>query len=132
MSHVEVCTASTRFPRRHAAQCLSTLIAAESARSRAESELGNGARYSLSTANVDLLDPSTAWGQHFSVSVEQALWEDLLQQPRHPAVLGFVASALVAAIPFFGAGGPRPDFPRRVAGAGFPQCFVFRRGALPR
>ena len=63
-----------------------------------------GTRYTLTTANVDALDPAISWGTHVNVSLERDLWASLLEDPRYPSVLGFVASAIGAAIAFFGAG----------------------------
>ncbi|MBI4881880.1 MAG: proteasome accessory factor PafA2 family protein [Planctomycetes bacterium] len=104
MSHVEVCTAPTVMPRTFAAQVIGALLVAEAARQRAEEEAEAGTTYRLSAANADALDPATSWGSHVNVSVSQGLWEDLFVSHEHPATLGFVASALAAAIPFFGAG----------------------------
>lgn len=104
MGHVEVCTALTAQPRQFAAQCISTLMAAEDARKLAEARAGQGVRYSLSASNADMLDPAVSWGTHLNVSISTELWEDLCLHHRHPAILGFVSSALAAAIPFFGAG----------------------------
>jgi hypothetical protein len=50
------------------------------------------------------VDPGISWGTHFNVSVESDLWEDLFDDIRRPARLGFVSSAMAALIPFFGAG----------------------------
>jgi len=104
MSHVEVCTAETRDPRVYAAQCLAALRVAEAARRSAQDEAPDGTHYSLSTSNVDALDPGTSWGTHVNVALETELWEDLFLAQDHPARLGFVASAMSAAISFFGAG----------------------------
>lgn len=104
MGHVEACTAPTANPREFAAQCVSTLLAVEEARRLAESRAEDGARYSLSATNADAIDPAVSWGTHLNVSISAGLWEDLCLDHRRPAVLGFVASALAAAIPFFGAG----------------------------
>lgn len=104
MSHVEVCTAETLHPRQYAAQGIATLRIAEAARRRAELEADSGTRYSLTTSNVDMLDPAIAWGSHDNVAISTALWEDLCGDGRRPAILGFVSSCLAAAIPFFGAG----------------------------
>ena len=104
MSHLEVCTAETADPRRLAAQCLSTLQVCEAARKKAEAEAEPGTTYALTTANVDIVDPGISWGTHFNVAVESDLWEDLFDEVRRPARLGFVSSAMAALIPFFGAG----------------------------
>jgi len=104
MSHVELCTAETTSPRSYAAQCLCALEIVEAARARAEALAPAGTRYILTTSNVDALDPSISWGTHVNVSVSSELWENLFEDPRHPSVLGFVVSAMSAAIPFFGAG----------------------------
>jgi hypothetical protein len=104
MGHVEVCTAPTADPRRFAAQCISTLMAVEEARRLAQAESEEEVRFSLSAANADVLDPAISWGTHLNVSVSNALWEDLCLDHNHPAILGFVTSALAAAAPFFGAG----------------------------
>ncbi len=104
MSHVEACTPSCLEPRAFAAHGVSTLLVAEAARKQAELESDQPVRYSLSAANADLLNPAISWGSHISVSISTALWEDLIVEQRHPAILGFVASALAAAVPFFGAG----------------------------
>lgn len=104
MGHIECCTAATRYPREFAAQCLSTLLAVESARRLAENQAEPGTSYALTTANVDTLDPSISFGTHLSISIESWLWDELFVEHRHPAIYGFVASALAAAIPFFGAG----------------------------
>ncbi|MCH7856181.1 MAG: proteasome accessory factor PafA2 family protein [Gemmatimonadetes bacterium] len=104
MSHLEVCTAETLDPRKLAAQCLSNLQVCEVARKRAEAEAEPGTTYALTTANVDIVDPGVSWGTHFNVAVEPDLWEDLFDDIRRPARLGFVSSALAALIPFFGAG----------------------------
>jgi len=104
MGHVEACTASTLHPQSFAAQCLSTLVAAEEARARAQDVAPRGTRYSLSAANVDIADPGIAWGTHVNVSISNELFSDLFLDARRPAVLGYVASALAAAIPFFGCG----------------------------
>jgi hypothetical protein len=104
MSHVEVCTASTIYPRTFAQQSIATLLIAEEARRLAECAAGAGTRYELSASNADVLDPSISFGSHVSVSVSTELWENLFIDQRFPAVLGFVASFVAAAIPFFGAG----------------------------
>ncbi len=104
MSHLEVCTAETADPRKLAAQCLSTLQVCEVARKRAEAEAEPGTTYALTTANVDIVDPGISWGTHFNVAIESDLWEDLFDEVRRPARLGFVSSAMAALIPFFGAG----------------------------
>ena len=104
MSHVEVCTASTLYPTTFAAQCISTLLVAEAARKRAKSRANAGEALELTAANADVLDPSISFGTHLSLTVEPSLWEDLFVEPRHPAILGYVASAVAAAIAFFGTG----------------------------
>lgn len=104
MGHVECCTALTKYPRQFAAQCVSTLIAAEAARRLTEQQAEPGSSYALTTANADALDPSISFGTHLSISIEKWLWDDLFLEQRHPAIFGFVTSALAAAIPFFGAG----------------------------
>jgi len=114
MGHIEVCTPAALQPRAYAAHCFAVLRVVEAARQRAEaaSEAGEqhaayaagGARYALSTANVDVLDPAVSWGTHVNVSIDSRLWEDLFVEHRRPAMLGFVASAMAAAVPFFGAG----------------------------
>lgn len=104
MSHAEVCTASTLHPATFSAQCISTLLVAEAARKRAELAAENGDRYSLSASNADMLDPAVSFGTHVSFSVTSSLWEELFIEQRHPAVLGFVSSAIAAAIAFFGNG----------------------------
>jgi hypothetical protein len=104
MAHVEVCTAETSTPRTFAAQCWSTLHVAEAARRVAQAAAPSGVRYLLSAANVDALDPGVSWGSHLNVAVSGQLFDDLVVDVRRPPVLGFVASALAAAIPFFGCG----------------------------
>lgn len=104
MGHVECCTAATKSPREFAAQCVSTLLAAEAARRWAEQQAEPGTCYALTTANTDALDPAISFGTHLSMSIEKWLWEELFVESRHPALFGFVTSALAAAIPFFGAG----------------------------
>jgi proteasome accessory factor A len=109
----------------------------EAARARAESFLDPGSRLELTTSNSDALDAGVSFGQHLNVCVQQELWEELFVDPRRPAVLGFVASSLAAAIPFFGAGqilaltGERALFSlsgrahhlRRVMGSSTTQAF---------
>ncbi|MCO6456008.1 MAG: proteasome accessory factor PafA2 family protein [Pirellulaceae bacterium] len=104
MSHLEVCTASCLVPTTFGAQCLSTLLAAEAARRRAEEAAEDGERFVLTASNADTLDPAISFGTHVSMSVEESLWSELFHEQRHPAVLGFVSSAMAALIPFFGAG----------------------------
>ncbi|MCU0960160.1 MAG: proteasome accessory factor PafA2 family protein [Pirellulaceae bacterium] len=104
MSHCECCTAATTDPLTFAAQGISTLLAVERARQLAEQEADGDVHYALTTASVDLLDPGISFGPHVSLQVSRGLWEDLLLDHRHPAILGFVTSALAAAVPFFGAG----------------------------
>jgi hypothetical protein len=104
MSHVEVALGAALHPRRFAAQSIAALRVVEAARRRAEAESPDGTSYSLSTSNVDALDPSISWGSHLNLSVSEDLWTNLFLDHRHPGVFGFVASALAAAIPFFGAG----------------------------
>ena len=103
MGHVEAASAETSDPRTLAAQSLSTLRACEAARRRAEAEAAPGTRYALTTANVDILEPDISWGTHFNVAVEPELWEDLCRAMSNPR-RRFVASAIAALIPFFGAG----------------------------
>jgi hypothetical protein len=104
MSHCEACTAETKHPRLVAAQSLSLLEVLEAARQRAQADAEPGTRYALTTANVDLVDPGVSWGTHLNVTVESDLWEDLVGDVQRPSRLTFVASALAALIPFFGAG----------------------------
>jgi proteasome accessory factor A len=107
MSHVECCTASCLDPQSFAAQCLSIVLAAEKARQLAQAKEaidGGVVKYSLSTSNADVLDPSISFGTHISFCIDTPLWEDLVDEHRRPAVLGFVASALAAATVFFGNG----------------------------
>jgi len=104
MSHVEACTPETASPFEYAAHCLSTLQVVEAARRRAERRAPPGTRYELATANVDALDPAISWGTHVNLSVESEVWETLLEDPRYPSVLGFVSTAIGAAVAFFGAG----------------------------
>jgi len=104
LAHVEVCNPETRFARRFAAQSIAMLRAADAARARAELETPAGTRYRLAATNVDTTDPGVSWGSHVSVSIERELFELLFRDPREPGVLGFVTSAIAAAIPFFGAG----------------------------
>ncbi len=104
MAHVEVCTAETHRPCEVAAQSWSTLVVAEAARQQAQEDAEAGTRYLLTAANVDLLDPSISWGSHFNISIAPQLFDDLIVDPRHPGVLGFVTSAIAAAVPFFGSG----------------------------
>jgi len=103
-THVECCTAATRYPRTFAAQSISTLLAVEAARQRAQARAAPGVAYALTTANADALDPAISFGTHISFQIARPLWEDLLLENRHPAILGFVTSALAADVPFFGAG----------------------------
>ncbi len=104
MAHLEAASATSLAPKTFAAQCLSTVLAAEAARKLAEEEAEDGERYDLTTSNADLLDPSISFGTHLNVQVHGTLWEDVIKEHRHPAILGFVSSAFAAAIPFFGAG----------------------------
>jgi len=104
MAHVEVCTAETNRPRQFAAQCISTLLVAEEARRFAEQAGDQGYRFLLSSANADTLDPAISWGTHLNVAIADTLWDDLFITHRHPACLGYVASVMAAAIPFFGTG----------------------------
>ncbi|MGA2796278.1 MAG: proteasome accessory factor PafA2 family protein [Thermoguttaceae bacterium] len=103
MSHWEGCTAEVLSPFDFSLQCLSSLQVAEAARRRAE-EIGKGARFTLSAQNVDVQDPSISWGTHLNISVNGELFQDLILDHRHPARLGFVASAIAAAIAWFGTG----------------------------
>lgn len=104
LAHVEVCTAATLSPRTFAAQSIAALRLVERARQLAEQDSAVGNRYYLSASNADLLDPSISFGTHVSLSVAQSLWEDLFIDQRRPAMLGFLASIMAAAIPFFGCG----------------------------
>src|SRR3989304_3092404 len=104
MSHWEGCTAEALSPYEYALQCLSSLRVAEAARQRAEEVSDSGAQYVLSAQNVDAQDPSISWGTHLNFSVSPDLWQDLFLEHRHPARLGFVASALAAAVAWFGTG----------------------------
>jgi hypothetical protein len=104
MAHVEVCTAATLSPCTFAAQSIAALLLAEKARQIAEVNSLLGDRYELSASNADMLDPSVSFGSHISLSVSRALWDNCFIEQRYPVVLGFVASAVAAAIPFFGAG----------------------------
>lgn len=104
MGHVELCTPSCLDPRSFAANGLAVLTVAEEARRLAEEQSEEDARYSLSASNADILDPAVSFGSHVNVAVESLLWELLLEDPCRPGVLGFVASGLAAAVPFFGAG----------------------------
>ena len=103
LSHLEICGAATLDPRHYAAQCFAALTVAEEARARAEEE-SNGARYTLTAANVDTCDPGISWGTHLNVCVDELLWEDLFKSLRRPSVYGFVTSAMAAIVPFLGAG----------------------------
>ncbi|MGA2799235.1 MAG: proteasome accessory factor PafA2 family protein, partial [Thermoguttaceae bacterium] len=103
MSHWEGCTAEVLSPFDYALQCYSSLYVAEEARRRAE-ETGEGARYTLSAQNVDAQDPSISWGTHLNISVSRDLFQDLFLDRRHPALLGFVTSAMAAAVAWFGTG----------------------------
>ncbi|MBC8875239.1 MAG: proteasome accessory factor PafA2 family protein [Planctomycetes bacterium] len=104
MAHYEAASATSLAPKTFAAQCLSTVLAGEAARKLAEEEADEGETYDLTTSNADLLDPSISFGTHLNVQVHSSLWEDIIREHRHPAILGYVTSALAAAIPFFGAG----------------------------
>jgi len=104
LAHVEVCTAECRTPYEFAAQSWSTLLVVEAARRRAQELAPPGTRYLLAASNVDALDPGVSWGTHLNVAVSPQLFADLLLDAKRPAVLAFVASALAAAMPFFGAG----------------------------
>jgi hypothetical protein len=104
MGHVEVCTASCLQPTTFAAQCISTLLGAEAARNRAQTESDEGHTYALTASNADMADPGISFGTHLSFTVASPLWEDLFTEQRHPAILGYVSSAIAAAIAFFGAG----------------------------
>jgi Pup amidohydrolase len=103
MSHWEGCTAEVTSPFEYAAQCIGSLKVAEAARRRAE-EINAGSRYTLSAQNVDVQDPGVSWGTHLNISISPALWHDLFTEHRHPACLGFVASAIAALVPWFGTG----------------------------
>lgn len=103
MAHWEGCTAEALSPRTYAAQCISALLVAEAARQSAATEFDD-VRFYLSAHNADGCDPAVSWGTHVNVAVSDDLWSDLVDAPRRPAVLGFVASALAAMIPWFGCG----------------------------
>jgi proteasome accessory factor A len=109
LAHVECCTAETKDPLSFAAQSLSLLLVAEEARARAEAEAPAGTRYLLSAAGVDLRDPGISWGAHLNVALSSELWEDLFVDHQSPSRLGFVSSALGAAIVFFGGGYLLPE-----------------------
>jgi hypothetical protein len=104
MSHFEAASPLALQPRVYAAQCLALLEVAEAARRRAEELARPGTRYSLSTANADLAEPGISWGSHTNMAVSPSLWDELFNDPRRPAVLGFVTSSIAAAIAFFGSG----------------------------
>ena len=104
MSHLECATASSLQPRTFAAQSIAILLLAEKARQLAEADALVGTCYDLSASNADIADPGISFGSHISLSVSKPLWENLFLDQRYPAVLGFVASAIAAAIPFFGSG----------------------------
>jgi Pup amidohydrolase len=104
MAHFEVCTPTTLYPRAFAAQNIATLMIAEKARQFAEEAAEPGVRYELSASNADVMEPRISFGSHKSVSISEELFENLYVDPRYPAVLGFVASAMAAAAAFFGAG----------------------------
>jgi len=103
LGHLEVCGAATLDPRDFAAQRFAALTVAEEARARAEEE-GDGARYTLTAANVDTADPGISWGTHLDVCIEKELFDLLFHSLRRPAVLNFVAGSMAAIVPFFGAG----------------------------
>lgn len=103
LCHLEICGAATLHPRDFAAQRFAALTVAEEARARAEEE-EDGARYTLTAANVDTADPGISWGTHLDVCIEKELFDNLFHSLRRPAVFGFVASAMAAIVPFFGAG----------------------------
>lgn len=103
MTHLEVCGAVVLSARDYAAQCYAALTIAEEARARAE-EASGGDSYILTAANTDTFDPAVSWGSHFNVCVDAALWEDLFDTPRRPAVLGFVSSFMAAVVALLGAG----------------------------
>ncbi len=128
-------------PRQLAAQCLGALQVCEVARKRAEAEAEPGTTYALTAANVDIVDPGISWGTHFNVAIESDLWEDLFDEVRHPARLGFVSSAVAALIPFFGGGyvlplrsGPRLSLSGRAHHltrlTTLPTTFSYARGLL--
>lgn len=104
MSHWEGCTAEVLAPRDFAAQSLSSLYVAEEARRLAEQNADPGTRFILSALNVDSQDPGVSWGTHVNFTVSDDLWFDLFRRHSHPARLGFVASALAAAVAWFGGG----------------------------
>jgi proteasome accessory factor A len=104
MSHVEVCTAETSLPSTFALQNISVIRAAEAARRLAEEVDDEEVRITLGAANADPVDPKISWGQHLNVSTDEKLWEDLFVNHAHPALLGYVSSAIAAGIVFFGGG----------------------------
>ena len=104
MAHHEVCTPTCLDPFDFQAHSWSMVQIAEEARRLAETTSDEPVNYSLSTSNVDGVDPATSFGTHLSVCVEQDLWEDLFHSTLRPSRLAMVASGLAAAIPFFGAG----------------------------
>ena len=122
MSHVEVCTAETLQPSTFALQCFSVLRAAEAARRLAEEAEDEPLRIILSAANADPLDPSISWGSHLNLSVDEKLWSDLFVDHAHPALLGYVASAIAAGIVFFGGGKRRAEVIEFLGG--HPDCGV--------
>jgi len=104
MAHWEGCSAEHPDPLGYAAQSLSLLRVAEAARVQAQCEAEPGTQYTLSAHNVDGEDPAISWGTHDNVYITNELWEDLFAEQRHPATLGFVASAMAAAVAWFGSG----------------------------
>lgn len=103
MAHHEVCTPTCLDPRDFAAHSLAMVQIAEEARRLAQAA-DPTVRFSLSTANADVLDPGISFGTHVSVCIESDTWQDLFQTVQCPGRLAMVASGMAAAIPFFGAG----------------------------
>jgi hypothetical protein len=104
MSHVEAVGAETVDPLRLTAQSLGVLTVCEAARRAAEEEAPAGTTYALTTANVDIVDPSIAWGSHFNVAVTPELWQALFRSPRDWSKVGYVSSVVAGLVPFFGCG----------------------------
>lgn len=102
--HVEACTPLERTPSDLAASSIAMLQVADAARRRAEADLPRGSRIHLTAANADMCDPENSWGSHLNVAVKPALWDELLDDVRRPAVLNCVASVIAAAVPLFGSG----------------------------
>jgi len=104
LSHVELATCASTSAITVAKYSWLAVRIAEEARRLAEEAAEGRARYSLSTANIDVADPAISFGTHLSTAIERSLWLDLYRQHRQPARLAMVSSAFAAAIPFFGAG----------------------------